>query len=416
MNYSKSDDGLYTKIQLEGNGEVMFRASEIRYTNTGPHARVGIFHDGQVLNYTVMNVDKSEDRIRLVNAAYKQRPTLKAAYKEEAMKHDFDLFCIGLWREHIGQETGGLMMGLEEVPPVEYALRPYIVKGGGTLMYALPGMGKSFMAMLMAVSMDSGIDTLWNVDRMPVMYINIERGEFSMKRRLTMVNQALGLPQNRPMMFMNRRGQSLQDIFPAVKRTVKEKGIKVVFLDSISRAGAGSLVDDQAVNKIVDDLNNLCESWFAIAHTPRGDNTHIYGSVHFEAGCDVGVLMHSQTADDGTIGIGLEVQKANDIMKPPMQLLALEFDSNGLAGVRPAEEGEFPDITPTGKPLTLRGILIQYFNNTGSPATATQISKAIGKDRSSIAGLLTRDATFCRTTETNEGVFYYLTPKRENYS
>ena len=36
--------------------------------------------------------------------------------------------------------------------------------------------------------------------------------------------------------------------------------------------------------------NSLCESWVAIAHTPRADASHVFGSVMFEAAADVVVL------------------------------------------------------------------------------------------------------------------------------
>ncbi len=111
-----------------------------------------------------------------------------------------------------------------------------------------------------------------------------------------------------------------------------EPAADVVILDSISRAGVGDLNENQPVNRAIDMLNRLAPTWLAIAHTPRADETHVYGSVHFEAGEDLGVGLIAQTSMDGLLtGVGLRVDKANDLPKNiPLGIHAMEWDERGV--------------------------------------------------------------------------------------
>jgi hypothetical protein len=151
--------------------------------------------------------------------------------------------------------------------------------------------------MLMAVSVDAGISSLWRVERVPALIVNLERGAESLATRLGRVNRVLGLDGRRPLFMLNARGRSLQDVMPAAERFVRREGIGFVVLDSISRSGFGDLKEDRVANAIVDALNRLCPTWLAVAHTPRSDETHEFVSVHFQAGEDVGIRLTSQEAN-----------------------------------------------------------------------------------------------------------------------
>jgi hypothetical protein len=47
----------------------------------------------------------------------------------------------------------------------------------------------------------------------------------------------------------------------------------------------------------------------------------MYGSVHFEAGADVIVQLLSEQLEDGTLGIGLQVTKNNDVVRTNLERL-----------------------------------------------------------------------------------------------
>jgi hypothetical protein len=244
----------------------------------------------------------------------------------------------------------------------------------------------------MAISIDSGNHAIWNVKKSKVLYVNLERNTASIQRRIGQTNVGLKINKNRPLRVLNIRGRPLEAVKDAVRRYIKEEGIEVLFLDSISRSGQGSLTSDEETNRTIDLMNNLCPTWCAIGHTPRADSTHVFGSVHFEAGADVMVSLMSQVADD-RMGIGLRVTKANDTPKPPMGKFALTFGPNGLLGIEKAHDGEFYELENAVKP-SLLSLVIGYLQEHEGGGTATEIANELDGHRPDISTLLKNNQAF----------------------
>ena len=234
---------------------------------------------------------------------------------------------------------------------------------------------KSYLCMLFAVSVDAGINRFFNVKQARVMYVNLERGKQSMARRLGLINRALGLPADRPLLMLNERGKRLADVYDAAKNMSEEEGVQVIFLDSLTRGGFGDLNGNEEANRAMDYLNRLCPAWVAIAHTPRQDDSHIFGSQMFDAAMDIGINVRRQKKDDGTVGVGLVVKETNDTGSPPMRVLAFEFDQFGLSAVREAQRHEFPEIeeSQTSTPRTNSERILDQFLAFGR-LSVTQVS------------------------------------------
>jgi hypothetical protein len=287
----------------------------------------------------------------------------------------------------------------------------YLIQGGGSILFSPPGRGKSYTVMAMAVSVDSGCNKIWPVVQRKVMYVNLERSRDSMRFRLASVNKALGLPAERPLPFLNARGRSLAEVYDYVRRGVERYQIEAVVLDSISRAGMGDLTENESANRTVDLLNRLCPTWIALGHTPRADEKHVYGSVHFDAGMDIGIQLLSQTQDLLT-GIGLQVTKANDIRLPPLQVIALEWGEEGLREIRPARKREFIEIE-AGKRTGLEQEIEEYLL-LGGDAGAGEIAAALKRNRSNVAALLAKSARFVQTRKEGRQSFYGVRGDVEN--
>lgn len=369
------------EFPLDTGSSIFYHADDVRKERSGVHAKVTITLDRTLLAYTTFNIERDEDRVRLANSAWGALGPIDAeAWPKVKMKHALDLLCSGLWAASVGDVKVGPLVGNRRITGPSYFCRPFAIEGGGTIIFAPPGRGKSFSALLMAVSIDAGVSVLFDCpEPHPVLYINIERDEFSMADRLARINAYLGLPEDRPLDFMNQRGKSLNDIIPAAQRYIDQHHIEFVLLDSISRAGFGDLKDNEPVNKIIDAMNGLCRSWCALAHTPRADETHLYGSVHFDAGMDIGVRLTTQLADEGLIvGVALAVTKANDgrVGGKPL-IYAMEFDDTGLCGVREPRPGEFLELEFGGKKLAPSELMRQYLLSVGF-ACASEICEATG--------------------------------------
>ena len=273
MGWLPDPKGMTWTWESDGGVRFGFRAEAMRTQATGLHARVSVQQDAFTVEFDTFNIGRREDRNRLANAAWEKlakddRPAkgVLASYLGQ--------FCLEFWdrwNERYGVEELG---GDPELGPQPFLLEPYIVRGAGTLLFGPPGLGKSNLALLMAQSINCGVRQFWPVFQSKVLYVNLERSRESIQRRLVHVNQQLGLPPQEPIAILNARGKTLADVMEQVVKAVEQRGIEVVVEDSLSRAGGGSLTEDQNANRIMDSLNGACGTWLALAHPPRGDATH----------------------------------------------------------------------------------------------------------------------------------------------
>jgi len=376
---------------------ISFKAEKISEERTGIHGRITISTGIQMLGWSYFNVERSEDRTRLANAAAKGLSS--ETYKDKDLRRDLDAFCAGLWDYLLTTVQPEDTEGDTEIKPIIFYLTPYIMKGGGSILFAPPGRGKSYAILLWTVSIDAGIKTFWPVIQSKTLFINLERSRESVARRLAMVNTVLGLPPNRKLLMLHARGRSLHDVIPACRKAIREKDVKVVFLDSISRAGYGDLNDNRPVNAIMDALSSLSDTWVAIAHTPRADDSHIFGGVHFDAAADLVVQLSAETKDVRTLGIGFQITKRNDL---PAGLgsntYALEFNDNGLVKFRNAQAGEFPelDAKAESKRPSREQVLDYILSTENTEASATEIAQETGLSRKTVHTILTTDQAFVK--------------------
>ena len=411
--YAHEDKDIYQAYQLLGTGNVIrYSARAIRKEPSGPHARISILMNQVELAYDTINIDSDPQRVHLSNSAYTawghDADLDKADWPKNTMKKGLDVFCSGLWAEVVASDRGEFLAGDPDLPPATLLVGDFVIELGGTIIFSPPGRGKSYTALLMAVSLDAGIEKLWPLSHgaMPSGYINLERSRESMQRRLAAVNRVLGLDPRRPLPFINARGRTLRDIREPAAETFREYGARTIFLDSISRTGYGDMTADRVVNAIMDDLNATFETWVALGHTPRATDEHSFGSQMFDAAADLCVKLAAQTSADGfTTGISLEVVKAYDTRTGAKATHVLEWDALGLHGVRKGKEGEFPEIMGETR---LEDQIRDYLGLIGK-ATATDIAKELNRDRSQISRVLNGAAWTLRERKGKDVLYGLLT-------
>lgn len=385
---------------------VTLKARDLRRTNTGPHAFLSIVVNGKGIAYDVCNIHRLSAKADLTRTALKRLGDKERAALGTKLPLIMDEFCLDLWDFHLQHAIVFHPAGSDTEPQAPaFWLPPYVMHGGGTIIFAPPGGGKSYLTMLMAVSIDAGCSVIWpNTFQGKVVFVNLERSPISVDRRIYRINRVLGLPGNRRLDMVHARGRSLSDICDSVKEACEREACDVIFLDSISRTGAGKLVEDQTANSVIDMLNSLAPTWVAIGHTPRADATHVYGNVMWDAGEDIGVQMLSQRLTNGTLGVGLQVTKANDMAFPPLSILAFEFDSVGLTAVRQGKASEFPSLTMS-KRVDVGQEVYELLLDAGK-MTATELAKETGHNRQHLVELLRNDPRFQRLGQEGHSVYY----------
>jgi hypothetical protein len=401
-----NDKQVDVEIPLEGGYNIRMMARNISQSRTGLHAKIYLGVGDKLSAYSYFNVERDEDRGRLANSAHRKYPeALRALYTREQLKHDLDVFSMMIWPKWIETQVPSYIVGFEERSQPEFMLTPYLVKGGGTIIFGPPERMKTMTAMTMAIAIDAGVVYPFQVTQAPILYVNLERPEASMQRRLGDLNRALGLDPGRPILMMNARGRSLADVEEGIAKAVEREGVRVGFLDSISRAGYGDLIDNRVANQTIDIMNGLFDTWVGIAHSPRNDATHMFGSMHFEAGADVIVQLLTEYQDN-KIGVGLQVVKANDMRRPALGCIGYEFDDYGVSRVWRPQQSDFPELLAVRSD---RGGLteeIRLFLLGNGEAWAEDIAKAISHSRGSVAKVLAASPMFTVVRKDGHKLFY----------
>ena len=400
--YERTEDGAIRRsIPIEGTPlHLILIAQNVRKASTGVHATITVGIDSMILEEDTYNVGRREDRTRLANAATKNplvgdlKPRLSLI-----LDHELMLFQRGLWEFEVGanepERRGGALS--RSIPP--WLLKPYLLEKSGTILFGPPGRGKSWTAYAMAVMVDAGYQFFYDVppDGAPTMIVNLERSAESVDARLGDINVSLGLARDRPLLRLDRRGRKFQDVADSVARVVEREGVALVVLDSLSRAGYGDLNANEDTNRGMDALNGLGTGWLAIGHTPRGDDTHLFGSQMQDAAADIMVALASEERTDQfgktILGIGVKGTKANDVRRPPLTILAYEFDEIGLTSIRKARPGEFLTIENASAESDVRGQVASYLRAEGE-ASATAIARDTGLVRATIAKVLSAGPEF----------------------
>lgn len=393
---------------LSPESSLTYTAQKVRKERTGIHASLDIALRGSatthVLAWSVLNVERDDERVRLANSAHLSLgEPLQQLFPKNYLKHDLDQFCFRLWDAILEASLPEDVCGDPVGSPLEFCLKPYLIKDGGTILFAPPGRGKSYTALLFAASINAGCSSLWPTEKAKVMFINLERSAASLVRRLGCVNTVLGLAPDASLLMQNARGQSLSSIKEVTQRAIEKYKVNCVVLDSISRAGVGDLNENKPTNETIDTLNNLCPTWLALAHAPRADEAHIFGSIHFDAGADVVIHLISEQKET-SLGVALKITKANDLPHFPMEMLAYQFDQFGLQTVRKAKKAEFPALLEQRK-VSMEEQIEDYLLEVGK-ASATQVSKATNRDRSNVSTILSSSDRFQNLGKEGKEVMY----------
>lgn len=302
-----------------------------------------------ILAWDLITLERDRDRVHLANAAARDADVIDPRLVRDLL----DSWTRRLWHRWLESIPIEETPGRADLPAVRWLLEPWIAECAGTILFAPPGTGKSYVALVMAVCLDAGLKRcpLGEVRRQAkVLYLNLERSRESMQSRLGRVNQALGLPMERPLRMLHARGATLADVADRVAATIADQGIEVVIVDSLSRAGAGSLIDDEVANTIVDTLNSWRIAWVGLAHTAKADAAEpkrqsVFGSQMQTAAADLVVrAVAAKEVTPSELVLALETVKANDTRTGVTRHVTLEFVAEGLARIRAATPEEVVDV------------------------------------------------------------------------
>lgn len=365
-------------------GSIEFFFRDLRRSPTGLHALVGLqFAAGgddnraDLLAHDVFNLGRDGDRWKLAKSAHAMLPEGPQAAIEALQLRDYlNRLCLWVTRfwesEHLQIEYWDAE---KTYPSPAGVLPPYVYEGAGTILFAPPASGKSYLAQMWALAISTGTSRDWPITRKrPVLYVNLERSASSMLHREGQIRGALGIKEQGSLGYIHARGGSLKQIVEKVKDFGQRNPKAVAIFDSISRSGLGDLTSNDTANGFIDLVNSTGLTWVGIGHTPRSDSEHLYGSVHYDAGCDLMVKVSggvNSTSEGSEHGLRLEVTKSNDTAAPPPNHYAMTFNREGFSGFRSARREDFVEWVDK---ITDKEKIIAFLADSGAVSGQDRIS------------------------------------------
>ena len=391
FNYSASEHGADGERMLGTTDHIKIKIDNARRERTGIHGRIMFFVNSSHIAFDNINLEKGDQRSRFVRDIVRNlSDAIVSIYSEKAITHDIGLLCQAVINWDMESLKVDYISATEFAPPIAFPLYPFLREGAGTILFAPPGTGKSWVSLIMGVCLSNGLTSPFNALKRHVIYANLERPRNTFLVRDHAVRRALGFPSDRPsgIGYIHARGLTFKSVLWHIEQEGRKHPDSVVILDSISRTGLGSLLDDTTANQFTDAMNALGLTWLGVGHTPRGDDKHIFGSVHFTAGCDIETrLVGSEYGH--TLNLLLETVKANDSKRNFKHAISLEFgaeEQEGLVNIREIQTDD-PGLVAQSTDNVFRiAHAIEVF---GGKATPSEIAEETGIALPNVSKVLT---------------------------
>lgn len=270
----------------------------------------------------------------------------------------------------------------------DWALWPLIRQDEATIVHGQGGQGKSHLAVLVALLVQSGV--AW-VDLIPkqvnVLYLDYEASSDEINHRAASFSRGLGIP---PVEFKYRfAAQPLAKEIEEVRRKVLEEDIGLIIVDSLSMAVGGDLIDPKSVIPYFQALRLLKLPSLTIHHKNRDDQ--LYGSAYIiNQARSVWSIKSAREEGSDLITVGLFHEKVNNARK--FLPIGIEFnfseDNTGLQSIS-VGTGQLLDFPETAQSLPLRERVRDYLSS-GSMNIA-ELATLLNMKVDSLRSYLNRD-------------------------
>ena len=207
-----------------------------------------------------------------------------------------------------------------ELVPMEYLLYPVLPKSDPTILYGDSGVGKSYLALLLALTVmlpwdKNPFGLKCNSHSAPVLYLDWEAGAERTRRRIQLLKKGLGLLSDFPIQYRYCE-RSLSEEIPEISEQIEKHQTKLVVVDSISGACEGDLNKAEIATSFINrHLRKWQTTCLLLGHTGK-DLTRpdsVIGSSLWKAGArSQWVLKKTQQVGKNIIEIGMYHRKAND--------------------------------------------------------------------------------------------------------
>jgi len=400
-----TEHGIVGRRLLATLDRVRINIDECSRRPTGIHGRIVWYLNEQHRGFDNLNLEKSAERSRFAREVFRTLDeTVTSQYGQNAIIHDIGILCQAIinWEsDHLKVE---FVSPEEYAQPLSFPIYPFLLDQGGAILFAPPGSGKSYCALIMAMCIANGLGSPFNASKRPVIYCNLERPRNTFLMRDHAVRKALHLPGSSNVAYLHARGLGLKAICRKLEKETANDPETVIIIDSISRTGIGTLLDDSTANIFTDSMNALGRSWLGLGHTPRNDSQHVFGSVHFTAGADVETRLVAKEHDNIT-NLLLETVKANDSRRNFKHAISLEFgtEQEGLIAIKEIDFND-PELIMESTDVSLK--VAQTIEFLGGKASPSEIAEHLAMQPNNVTRTLRNPKQFVFLSKDGRNHYY----------
>jgi 5S rRNA maturation endonuclease (ribonuclease M5) len=293
-------------------------------------------------------------------------------FEEETPTGEGEVRVEGLRRLDVGR------MVRETPPPIPWRVEPLVADGHLTMLYAVPGEGKSLLAAALAAATAHGEEIAGLACRRGrSLYIDAENGEGEIHRRI----KTLGLPADGVAMY-EANGFDLRRGVEGLERLVQAEQADLLILDSLRSLAPGLEENDPAqVSSALDPLRHLAHrtgvAVLVIHHANKAGQDY-RGTSAILASVDLAYRLGRADGEDRSLRF-LEPRKVRIAAEPPKRWLRLSVE-RGMVLIDeadgPSEEPGDSAAAPARDDLVPR-VEVELG---AEPRTRADIARAVGRD------------------------------------
>ena len=285
--------------------------------------------------------------------------------------------------------------GVEHDLETRYLVRPIVLEGLPCILFGPGETGKTYLALALAKAVCEDGEFLGQQIKMGrVLMVDYEATERDVKKRLL----KLGMRDLSSFIYWPGRGRPLSEMVPALARTVANRDVALLIVDSAALACGADPKDEQAATSYFNAIAKIGVSSLTIAHMTKDekDDTHPFGSIFWYNSARL--VWNAKSADEGENPkhLGLFCRKSNEDMRPKPMGARIIFAEDGKVFVE--KEEMVRDLTAH---LSLK----------------VRIRKALGKGRATVREIAeevgSTGETVRKALQRMEGIGSYPTEGKE---
>ena len=258
--------------------------------------------------------------------------------------------CLLVLKNHIGIKdiSSRIRKPNEEIPNmVDWLVKPLMPTEGISILYGLPGCGKSLAAVACGLTYCSGLNVAgvelddngeYSDDR-AVLYLDYESTYRAFRFRLDGLSEGLGIDASEMPFHYYEATEYLSSDNGQLKRLIEKNGYTMIIVDSAGRCvpDAQSNVD---ANRAMKTLHDLYIPGIVTAHTTKGNTKKIYGSIYWEAEARFATYIQQKDNSVDHLSHSRAITKRNDVpYVPDSNVHYLFLDHGKVIQTKVGDEG-----------------------------------------------------------------------------